>query len=303
MPTESPRETWERMSLWDVIRPKGRKGVYPGRDSALGDVVGAMIQRAPAGSLANYMTDGEWPGRAPGRTREDVAYDIMDMVTPGTSVGGLLHRAGPTPVNTIKAYKLVKMKKSKPGKIFPLYVNATEEIPFDKWLDAEVGPSGTKKGKVKSKLGDLAERPGWHMGDSPMATHIGGGKEKVDGKFKPTKREADTVWAEVDVVADNTGWQEEANRRALRYKKDSKTSGAKKGDIRPETAHITDQIPEDGFYRYKTNPNMTGNWIIGGAIKVNRLLSDAESALLNKASGVADLPRDTPLDLAVFGFE
>jgi hypothetical protein len=56
-------------------------------------------------------------------------------------------------------------------------------------------------------------------------------------------------------------------------------------------AHITDQVPLGGFYRYKTNPNMTGNWLIGGNMKVNRVLPDEEVKAINDAAGTADLPR------------
>ena len=87
MPTESPQETWERMSLWDVLQPKGRKGIYPGRKGYPGNIVGPLIQRSPAGSLANALTGGEFPGRPPEMSREEMmnqtAYDVMDMVTPG----------------------------------------------------------------------------------------------------------------------------------------------------------------------------------------------------------------------------
>jgi hypothetical protein len=56
-------------------------------------------------------------------------------------------------------------------------------------------------------------------------------------------------------------------------------------------AHITDQVPYGGFYRYKTNPNMTGNWLIGGNMKVNRVLPDEEVKAINDQAGTADLPR------------
>ena len=45
------------------------------------------------------------------------------------------------------------------------------------------------------------------------------------------------------------------------------------------------RIPVDGFYRYKTNPNMTGEWIITGAIKINRVLSDSEAAAIVRKAG------------------
>ena len=39
---------------------------------------------------------------------------------------------------------------------------------------------------------------------------------------------------------------------------------------------------------------MEGNWLIGGSMKVNRVLGDSEVAAINSASGVSDLPRRIP---------
>jgi hypothetical protein len=36
---------------------------------------------------------------------------------------------------------------------------------------------------------------------------------------------------------------------------------------------------------------MTGNWLISGGMKVNRVLGDDEVKAINDAHGVADLPR------------
>jgi len=192
-------------------------------------------------------------------------------------------RTKPAPKKTAKAYKLFKVKKKHPGKLFPLFVGANDPVEIGTWLDAEVGPM-TDKGKVKSKLGPLAFRPGWHAGDMPVATHIG------EGGTPPQYRPEDQVWAEIE-VADDVDWQSKANSRARK---------TKAGKIIPRTAHITDQVPIDGHYRYKTNPNMTGSWIITGAIKVNRILSDAEVSEINKKTGTTDLPRK---DGAEFNFE
>jgi len=76
------------------------------------------------------------------------------------------------PQSTITAYKLFRIDPRKPGKLFPLFVNANEEVSVGQWLEAEAG-SHTESGKVKSKLGPLAYGPGRHMGDLPIATHRG----------------------------------------------------------------------------------------------------------------------------------
>ena len=183
------------------------------------------------------------------------------------------------PKKTIKAYKLLRIDR-KTGKLYPLFVGAKEETPIGVWLDADEGEmitdkkTGTKK--VKSKLGNLAYRPGWHLGDIPLATHIGvkGDSGKIEF-MNP-----DHVWAEVDVAAD-INYQEEANRNG---------TNPKTGKINPRDADIK-RIPVDGFYRYKTNPNMAGEWIITGAIKINRVLSDSEVAAIVRKAGYEPLPR------------
>ena len=98
---------------------------------------------------------------------------------------------------------------------------------------------------------------------------------------KPSIRPDNQVWAEIE-VSDDVDWHTEAQKRAER---------TKSGKINIRTAHITDQVPHGGHYRYKTNSNMTGNWLISGEMKVNRILSDEEVEAINRKAGTADLPR------------
>ena len=67
------------------------------------------------------------------------------------------------------AYKLLRMKGDK---LYPLFVLSDQEIPIGVWLDAKEGERLTN-GKVKSKLGPLQFRPGWHLSDIPLSVHIG----------------------------------------------------------------------------------------------------------------------------------
>lgn len=184
---------------------------------------------------------------------------------------------------TIRAYKLFRMDERRPGEVFPLFVNANDPVPFDEWLDAVEGPRSAT-GKVRSKLGELAFRPGWHAADLPLATHIGGGGQP------PTFRRPTQVWGEVE-LPDEVDWQSAADEAGRN----------KRGIIVPARAAITDQVPFGGTYRFKTNPNMTGNWLISGNMRLKRLLEDAEVARLNAAAGLADLPRNEPLNLERFG--
>lgn len=198
-------------------------------------------------------------------------------------------RVKPPPTKTVKAYKLFRVDPKQPGKLFPLFVNSNDPINLNEWLDAESGPS-TTAGKVKSKIGALAYRPGWHAGDLPIATHIG--SKSNPALKKPDLRPDNQVWAEVELAADRD-WQSVANQRGMNAQ----------GQVVPVRAQITDQLPEDGFYRYKTNPNMKGDWMIGGSMKVNRILSDTEVDQINRAAGTADLRRAKPFNPAKYGLD
>jgi len=99
-----------------------------------------------------------------------------------------------------------------------------------------------------------AERPGWHSGILPIAPHL---RRKSTGKINSNR-----VWAEVSVSADKD------------WSKDPEMT--KNG--------ITGKVPKDGYYKFKTNKMQGGAWIISGALKVNKVLSDFEvSKILSKA--------------------
>jgi hypothetical protein len=147
------------------------------------------------------------------------------------------------PVKTIKAYKLFRVKKNEPGKIYPLFIGKNEATAIGEWVPAEHLPT---KG--------FAERPGWHAGILPMAPHL---------RTKENQMADDRVWAEVEIPAD-VNWQDVADTQ--------------------KTRDIRDRVPVGGHYRFKTSKMQGGAWIIGGALKVKRVLSNEEIAdILNKA--------------------
>lgn len=185
------------------------------------------------------------------------------------------------------AYKLFRVVKTQPGKIFPLFVDADNETPMGEWVTAKCGER-TEKGKVRSKLGDLCFRPGWHLSsDMPYVTHIGVKGNSGEIEFLNHNH----VWCEVEYSTD-INYQDMANHNGIN----------KKGILIPKNAFIT-YVPENGYYRYKTNPNMFGEWIIAGAIKVNRIIDDVEVKKICNMHGIEPLPRfGGSIDLQKLGF-
>jgi hypothetical protein len=221
-------------------------------------------------------------GKTAAKAVETASKVADDVVEASQSIAKLDNYV---PKKTVTAYKLVKERN---GKFYPLFVGQGKEksdFPVGEWIKAEAGEL-SPKGKVKSSIGELAYRPGFHAGDLPIATHIGGKSSKA--ATKPDYRPDDQVWVEIE-MANDVDWGSEALKRAQK---------TKDGRIKSVTAHITDMVPTGGHYRYKTNPNMTGEWLIGGEMKVTRVLSDDEVKKLNEAAGVADLPRKSELDTA-----
>ena len=182
-------------------------------------------------------------------------------------------------------YKMFRVSKNYPGKLYPLFVLADQETKIGPWLPAQCGER-TPDGKVKSRLGPLAFRPGWHLADLPLATHIG---VMEDGKIKYQR--PDLVWCLCE-FSDRISYQEEANRNGMNDK----------GVLVPKKAYLQ-HIPVDGYYRYKTSPLMFRNWVIAGSIRILRVLTDQEVDLILMEEGLSPMPRQGgPIDLAAYGF-
>lgn len=142
------------------------------------------------------------------------------------------------------------------------------------------GSSKSKSGEGSASL--YALRPGWHFGELPTMHQIGYG-----GKTEDTYRLDNQVWVEVEMAAD------------VDYNAEAEANWG--GDI-------PTHIPEDGYYRFATNPTQKktkggdsandatkGDWYVAGAFKVNRILSDTEADAIveqyNKETG-----KNIPLD-------
>lgn len=199
-------------------------------------------------------------------------------------------RQEPPPRKTMRAYKLFEVDENHPGKLFSKYILSNKAAVLDIWLDAEMGPLDGKGATVGKNGKKFATRPGFHCCAYPVATHIG---EKDENSGKIAYRRPNEVWAEVEIGCD-VDWQAEAENRAER---------TKNGKINRRTAHITDQVPINGKYDYKTNNKMVVDWYIAGCMRVARLLSDREVEEINASAGISDLPRVEPFDFEAYGFE
>lgn len=204
-------------------------------------------------------------------------------------------RKGDPPKKTGVAYKVFFAKD---GQLYPPMVAnpGGEGTPTGVWLDADVGkaaaPSKTGRAQVQAggkgtnaAKGSLAFRPGWHLGDIPQAKQFARKNPETGVKdLFPS----DFVWAECEYAMD-VNYQEEAMSYGY----------TENGKFRHSYAGLP-KLPTDGYYRYRTNPNPdTVPWVITGAMKVNRILTDAETDAICREAGVEPMKRQGgPMDEA-----
>lgn len=224
--------------------------------------------------------------------------------TTGPASGNPMIRTGPPPKNTKTAYKVFVVKD---GKLYPPMVANPDgqDTPVGVWLDASEGVMATDKdgnpitntlGRNKVKAGGkgtqggsgtLAYRPGWHLGELPIAEQFYT-KDKTTGEKKQKKN---FVWAECEIAAD------------FDYQKEAMSYGYNKNGKFQHSLAGLPKIPTDGYYTYRTNPDpKTKPWYITGAMKVNRILTDAETNSILRAHGIEPMKRDGgELDLEALG--
>lgn len=145
-------------------------------------------------------------------------------------------------------YKLFRQRK---GRLYPLFVETNREMEMGIWLDAGIGEKVDDK-HVKSRLGPLSLRPGFHSTEVPFTDWIG----KKAGDMLVQRK--DTVWCECEVE----GEQEKS---------------VPKAGLRT--------IPHD-WYFFRTKPNQPFPWIISNRIRINRILEPAEVESICLAHGV-----------------
>ncbi len=199
------------------------------------------------------------------------------------------------PKKTGVAYKVFYAKD---GQLYPPMVAnpGGAGTPVGVWLDADIGQAAppSKTGRMQVQAGgkgtnaaksSLAFRPGWHLGDIPLAKQFARKNPETGVKdLFP----ANFVWAECEYAMD-VDYQEEAMSYGY----------TENGKFRHSYAGLP-KLPTDGYYRYRTNPNPdTVPWIITGAMRVRRILTDAETDAICREAGVEPMQRQGgPLDEA-----
>ena len=186
-----------------------------------------------------------------------------------------------TPERIGYAYKVFYRPEGTDKLYPPMVANPNgETTPTGVWLKAEAGEIAgrTKTGRLHVKAGGkgtrsgkltLSYRPGWHLGETPDAPQF----LHKDGTWP---KELVFAVCQYDCTVD---YQAEAD--SYGYTKTGKWQNSLAGLPR---------VPENGRYRYRTNPNpKTPTWIITGAMKVLRVLDMEETNMLRRAHGLEDL--------------
>ena len=156
------------------------------------------------------------------------------------------------PENAMITYKLFRLKN---GRLFPLFVETDREMKIGEWLEAGIGEKADDT-HVKSKLGPLSLRPGFHSTLVPFTDWIG----KRDGDRLVQRK--DTVWCECEIDGDQVKVQ---NRYGLRT------------------------IP-DGWYFFKTRPMQPFPWIISKRIFIRCILKPEEVESICRWNGIEAQP-------------
>lgn len=131
-----------------------------------------------------------------------------------------------------------KLFESKDGILYPLFIDKREPVPIGIWMEAKAIPT---KG--------FAPRPGWHIGEIPDAPWL----KCREGYYKSRFARGQRVWCEVEYSTD-VDWNELARQ-------------SQKG-------WLTDQLPVNGYYKFKETGSRL--WIIAGAMRVVRILTEEE---------------------------
>lgn len=222
------------------------------------------------------------------------------------------------PEATIKVYKVFTLDKD--GDPSALFVSGKDKLPMGVWVNAQDtwhftaangkdyvpstrNPNG-RGGKTGSSvlipneqvrkeliqrgflpdgskakyITALAYRPGWHAADLPYFPQ--GGKQDPESNYGNVHRSNQVVF-ECEFSA-NRDYTETARSQTKAYNGEGKFV-ARNADLQ--------YMPKDGYYQYTTNQFLKdedkGHWYIGGAMKINRALTQEEWDTILKENGKA----------------
>lgn len=140
--------------------------------------------------------------------------------------------------------------------MYPLFVESRREMLMGQWMDAGIGELADAT-HVKSKLGALALRPGFHSTEVPFTDWIG--KRGADGSLL---QRPDTVWCECEVEGKEQLVTERYGLRTLPY----------------------------DWYYFRTKPTQLFPWIISNRIFIKRILDHDEVEAICREHGIEAQP-------------
>lgn len=242
------------------------------------------------------------------------AEELRAEVFAQTDVPTYRIRRGAKPKKTIKVYKVFTMSDT--GKPSALFVSSQYDLPIGVWLDAQdtfhftdqknghkyvpstknpntkggatgrptnvvdISPEEVaelvkrgylkkdKNGKLPKTITSLAYRPGWHAGDLPFFPQ---GGMQIEGSNYPNVHRYNQVVFECEMIADNDYTDYHVTEDGM------------------VKLHDMQKMPDDGSYKYSTNPmtqsNDLGAWYIGSSIKIVRALTQEECDTILQESG------------------
>ena len=247
-------------TLWDGLKfHAGIAGDNFLKKSTVGKVLAGLYDSVDRQVNPQNHMDGAgnyYPGQQPGQLEDafNVAGSAMVGGMPFAPPGTGILAAGFKPPNNVVDAY----------KIFNVKSKSPGEI-FPMFIGAnKPTPIGEWVEAEFLPTSGFADRGGWHAGVLPVAPHL----MKKTGQM-PENR----VWAKVSMPND-VDWNAELARRGLK-------------DLRGE-------LPVGGTYDFKTNKMLGDAWKIGGALRVDNVLSDEEvAAILAEHNLIPALPRDS----------
>lgn len=276
--------------------------LYPPMISNLSDTEKKKIKNAVSGTLTGLDTpvgvilDAEVGELA--RYKNDASeYDVMfRKLWKGSSKAIKQIKAELTSegynVKTGLTAEAQAAAEAKMEKAFPQLAKASKENLVEHAGELIRNESG-RLAVVNSKGGGtLAFRPGWHLGEWPNL-HQFDVKDPFTGKDRSAMPDS-LVFCACEIAGD------------IDYQLEAMELGMTASGGFDRTQAGLPYIPEDGYYKYRTNADpTTAPWYITGAIKVVEILDDEDCRRICAEYGVTPQPRVShqDIDLAKYGLK